>query len=424
MAFADEIKISTKAGKGGNGLVSFRRERYVARGGPDGGNGGNGGNVYLIADHNETSLAKFLRNKHLNADNGGQGKVKKMAGKTGEDLEAKVPVGTQVIAFKEEGKKIPEEYIIADLDKHNQRFLLAKGGEGGFGNSHFARASFQTPKFADLGEPGEEKNVILRLKMVAEVGIIGLPSAGKSTLISVVSNAKPKIAEYAFTTLVPNLGIATVGDFKFLMADIPGLIKGAHKGKGLGIEFLKHIERTKVLIHVIDGTSDTLKQDFNDINTELKKHSSVLLDKPQIIAINKIDVLDDKKIASIKKLKFNNFPVHYISAVTHKGTKKLIIDVIKTLKKIPDAKENIKIYTLDDIPMDRFEVFKEGKKFVVKGDKIEKLLHKTDLNNPQALGRLYKLLKRLGVLNELKKKGAKDGDEIKIAKFTIEYKKV
>jgi len=419
MAFADEIKILVKAGNGGNGLVSFRRERYVARGGPDGGNGGNGGSIYLIANHNETSLAKFLRNKHIRADNGEAGKAKNSAGKTGEDLEIKVPVGTQVISLKENGK---EEYIIADLDKHNQRFLLAKGGESGFGNSHFARASFQTPKFADLGEPGEEKYVILRLKMVAEVGIIGLPSAGKSTLLSVVSNAKPKIAEYAFTTLVPNLGIVNIGDFRFLMADIPGLIKGAHKGKGLGIEFLKHIERTKVLIHIIDGTSTTIKQDFNDINTELKKHSPVLIDKPQIIAINKIDVLNEKKIASVKKLKFNNFPVHYISAVTHRGTKELIIDVVKTLKKIPKPKEIIKIYTLDDIPMDRFEVSKKGKKFIVKGDKVEKLLYKTDLNNLQALGRLYKILKRLGVLAELKKAGAKEGDEIKIAKFIIEYK--
>ena len=424
MAFADEIKISAKAGNGGNGLVSFRRERYVARGGPDGGNGGHGGSIYLIADHNETSLAKFLRSKHLKADNGEAGKVKKMAGKTGTDLEIKVPVGTQVISFKKENKQTPEEYIIADLDKHNQRFLLAKGGEGGFGNSHFARASFQTPKSADLGEPGEEKDVILRLKMVAEVGIIGLPSAGKSTLLSVISNAKPKIADYAFTTLVPNLGIVNVGDFKFLAADIPGLIKGAHKGKGLGIEFLKHIERTKVLIHIIDGSSTTIKQDFNNINAELKKHNHILSNKPQIIAINKLDVLDDKKIASIKKLKFNNFPVHYISAVTHKGTKELIIDVVKTLEKIPKPKDIIKIYTLDDIPMNRFEVIKDGKKFIVKGDKVEKLLYKTDLNNLQALGRLYKILKRLGVLSELKKAGAKDGDEIRIAEFIIEYKEI
>jgi len=424
MAFADEIKISAKAGNGGNGLVSFRRERYVARGGPDGGNGGNGGNIYLIADHNETSLAKFLRIKNIKADNGGSGKVKKMAGRTGLDLNIKVPVGTQVISFKEGKNKILEEYIIADLDKHNQNFLLAKGGEGGFGNSHFARASFQTPKFADLGEPGEDKDVILRLKMVAEVGVIGLPSAGKSTLLSVVSNAKPKIAEYAFTTLVPNLGIVSVGSFKFLMADIPGLIKGAHKGKGLGIEFLKHIERTKVLIHVIDGTSSTIKQDFNNINLELKKHNPILCSKPQVIAINKIDVLDDKKIASIKKLKFNNCPVHYISAVTHKGTKELIIDVVKTLKKIPEPKDDIKIYTLDDVPINRFEVTKDKKQFIVKGYKIEKLLYKTDLNNLQALGRMYKILKRLGVMSELKKAGAKDGDEVKIDKFIIEYKKV
>jgi len=424
MAFADEVKIVTKAGNGGNGLVSFRRERYVAKGGPDGGNGGNGGNIYLIANHNETNLAKFLRHRHITASAGQSGKSKKMAGKAGNDLEIKVPVGTQVISFKEKQRGKQEEYIIADLDKPDEKFLLAKGGTGGFGNAHFARASFQTPRFADLGEPGEEREIILRLKMVAEVGIIGLPSAGKSTLLSVISNAKPKIAEYAFTTLIPNLGIVNFADYRFLAADIPGLIKGAHRGKGLGINFLKHIERTKILIHVIDATSTTIKKDFNTINSELKKYSSKLAQKPQIVVLNKMDVIDNKTLAGIKRYKFNNWPIHYISAVTHQGLKNLLYDVVVTLKKIPNPSRRIKIYTIADLPMNQFEVSKKGKQFLVKGDRVERLVQKTDLNHPQALGRLYKILKRIGVLSELKKNGAQDNDIIKIGKHTIEYKEI
>lgn len=424
MAFADEVKISVKAGHGGNGLVSFRRERCVAKGGPDGGNGGNGGSIYLVADHNETSLARFLRHRHVTAPAGQSGKPKKMAGKASNDLEINVPVGTQVISFKEKQRIKREEYIIADLDESGEKFLLARGGTGGFGNAHFARASFQTPRFADLGEPGEEREVILRLKMVAEVGIIGLPSAGKSTLLSVISNAKPKIAEYAFTTLIPNLGIVNFTGHRFLAADIPGLIKGAHRGKGLGINFLKHIERTKILIHIIDATSTTIKKDFNTINSELKKYNPKLAQKPQIVVLNKIDVIDNKILADIKRYKFNNWPIHYISAVTHQGLKNLLYDVIITLKKIPDSNKSIKIYTIDDLPMNQFEVSKKGKQFLVKGDKPEKLVQKTDLNNPQALGRLYKILKRTGVLSELKKIGAQDDDVVKIGEYTIEYKEI
>jgi len=422
MAFADEVKISAKAGRGGDGKVSFRRERYIAKGGPDGGDGGNGGSIYLVADNNETSLFWFLRNKNIKANSGESGKPKNMAGKTAQDLIIKVPVGTQVISYKEKSKNKTEEFIIADLDEPGEKFLLAKGGEGGFGNSHFARASFQTPRFADLGEPGEEKEIILRLKMVAEVGIIGLPSSGKSTLLSVISNAKPKIADYAFTTLIPNLGIVNFGDKRFLAADIPGLIKNAHKGKGLGIDFLKHIERTKVLIHVIDGTSAAIKQNFNTINSELKKYNPSLAEKPQIVAVNKMDVISEAELKALQKNKFNSYPVHYISAVTHKNVDKLLADVVKVLDKTPDPAKNIRVYTLEDLPMNRFEVSRQGKKFVVKGDKVVRLIQKTDLNNLQALGRMYKVLKRMGVLAELKKAGAKDGDEVKIADFIIDYK--
>lgn len=424
MAFLDEIKILVKAGDGGNGSTSFRRERYVAKGGPDGGDGGHGGSIYLIADHNEHSLARFLRDRRITATNGGYGKPNKSAGKSGKDLILNVPVGTQVAVFKEGKKSKAEEYIIADLDRSGEKFLLAKGGEGGFGNTHFARAGFQTPRFADLGEPGEEKEALLRLKMVAEVGVIGLPNAGKSTLLSVISNAKPKVADYAFTTLVPNLGIVNLNDRRFLVADIPGLIAGAHKGKGLGIDFLKHIERTKVLIHILDATSESIKKDFNTVNSELKKHAKDMINKPQVVAINKIDIVDDKRLKVLKRYKFGSYPIHYISAITHQGVDQLLYDAANILSKAPKAKEKIHIYTLDNIPMNRFEVSKKKGKFFVKGDKVERLIIKTDLNNFQALGRMYKVLKRMGVLSELKKIGIQEGDFIKIGKQEIEYKQI
>lgn len=423
MAFADEVTITFKAGDGGDGLISFRRERYIAKGGPDGGDGGRGGSIYLIADHNETSLAKLVRTNRLSAQNGGAGKPKKAAGKSGADLEVRVPVGTQVIEVDPNSKaKRPAEYVIADLDKSGERFRLVKGGEGGFGNTHFARASFQTPRLADLGEVGEEREVVLRLKLIAEVGVIGLPNAGKSTLLSVISSAKPKVADYAFTTLIPNLGIVKIGDDRLLMADIPGIIKGASAGRGLGIDFLKHIERTKVLLHMIDATSDTIKTDFNTINAELKKYSPALADRAQVVAINKIDAIDAAKLQSIKRLKFKDYPVHYISAVAHTGLDKLLYDVAKLVKAVPDPAKSIKVYTIDDVPTDRFEVSQKARKFYVTGAKVERLITKTDFNNPQAVGRMYKVLQRMGVLAELSKIGAKEGVRVKIGKREIDYK--
>jgi GTP-binding protein len=299
---------------------------------------------------------------------------------------------------------------------------LAKGGSGGLGNAHFARAAFQTPQFAELGEPGEEREVILRLKMIAEVGIIGLPNAGKSTLLSVISNARPKIADYAFTTLVPNLGIIDFKGKRFMAADIPGIIEGAHQGKGLGLDFLKHVERTKVLIHVLDGTSSDIKNDFNVINTELKKYNKTLAAKPQVVAVNKTDVLNNKSLAEIRKLKFGKWPVHHISAVTHLGLEPLLYDVLDTLNSVPQAAAPIPVYTIKDLPNERYEVSKLRGGWKVVGDKIERMVIKTDLRNEQALGRLYKILKRMGVQAELKKIGAKEGDSVKIGRFTIEYR--
>jgi len=422
MAFADEVKINAKAGNGGDGIVSFRHERYISKGGPDGGDGGSGGSIILVADHNETSLISFLRNKNLRAENGISGGPQKKAGKAGENLTIRVPVGTQVVVVNTPKRGKPSEYVLADLDRSGGRFVLAKGGSGGLGNAHFARAAFQTPQFAELGEPGEEREVILRLKMIAEVGIIGLPNAGKSTLLSVISNARPKIADYAFTTLVPNLGIIDFKGKRFMAADIPGIIEGAHQGKGLGLDFLKHVERTKVLIHVLDGTSSDIKNDFNVINTELKKYNKTLAAKPQVVAVNKTDVLNNKSLAEIRKLKFGKWPVHHISAVTHLGLEPLLYDVLDTLNSVPQAAAPIPVYTIKDLPNERYEVSKLRGGWKVVGDKIERMVIKTDLRNEQALGRLYKILKRMGVQAELKKIGAKEGDSVKIGRFTIEYR--
>jgi len=421
--FADEVKIHAKAGNGGDGLVSFRRERYISKGGPDGGDGGHGGSIILLADHNETSLISFLRDKNLRAENGIGGGPQKKAGKAGKDLTIKVPVGTQVVVVSTPKRGKPVELVLADLDRSGGQFVLAKGGSGGLGNSHFARASFQTPKFAELGEPGEEREVVLRLKMIAEVGIIGLPNAGKSTLLSVISKAQPKIADYAFTTLVPNLGIVDFKGKRFMAADIPGLIEGAHLGKGLGIDFLKHIERTKVIIHVLDATHGDIKKDFKDINVELKKYNQALAAEPQVIAINKTDMLTHKSLVELRKLKFGSYPVQRISAITHLGLEPLLYDVLNALRSVPKASVAIPTYTIADIPNERYEVGKRrGGGWVVKGDKIERMLIKTDLRNEQALGRLYKILKRMGVQAELKKIGAKEGDSVKIGRFTIEYR--
>jgi len=436
MAFADEVTIHFKAGDGGDGLASFQRTRNMPRGGPDGGDGGSGGSIYLLAEHNENDLSRFLRQRQIKAKHGGKGQASKCSGKSGDDLTIKVPVGTQVIEINPSSppltkgrlggvdKRKTTEYIVADLNRDGIKFLVAQGGAGGLGNARFARASFQAPKFAELGEPGEDKDVILRLKMIAEVGLIGLPNAGKSTLLSVISNAKPKIADYAFTTLVPNLGIVDWPGRRFLAADIPGLIAGAHQGKGLGIAFLKHTERTKIMWHLIDATLDYPKTQFKVVNTELKKYSKDLTDKPQMIIFTKIDAVTPERLKAIKKLKFAGISVFYISAAAHTGLDGLLQATIQRLKAIPHPSADIKVYTLKDLPSTRFEVGKLKGKFFVKGDKVERMLIKTDIDNEQALGRLYKILRRMGVLAELRKIGAKEGDMVKIGNKAIEYRQI
>jgi GTP-binding protein len=425
--FADETRFNVKAGNGGDGLVSFRREKYIAKGGPDGGDGGRGGNIYLLADHNLNTLADLTTRKIYKAQHGEAGRSQKSSGGAGEDLILKVPVGTQVFEAEEVDGET-KEFLIADLDESGDKFMVAEGGEGGFGNRRFARASFQTPTFAELGVPGEEKDIVLKLKVVADVGLVGLPNVGKSTLLSVVSNARPKIADYKFTTLVPNLGIVKYDNVSFVVADIPGLIEGAAEGKGLGIQFLKHIERTNLLVHVLDATSEDPKADYNSINKELVAYSRALKEKSQIVVFNKIDVASDEQLKAIKKLKFGKNPVFYISAVTHVEVNNLIGVIAERLSKLKKKStqndEVFKVFTVKDLPYMRFEVMKHDDYFEVTGSRQEKLATKTNMENHQAMARFYKILKRMGVLSALKKAGAEAGDIVKIAGKEFDFEEL
>jgi GTP-binding protein len=318
--FIDYAEIEVKAGDGGNGAVAFRREKYVPKGGPSGGNGGNGGSVYLIADENLSTLLDFKYKRKYIAGKGQPGGSSLKDGKNGDDVVIKVPVGT-IVKDAEKGK------ILFDLSQNGQKVLIAKGGKGGKGNSNFATPTRRTPRFAEPGKPGEEKSIILELKLIADVGLVGFPNAGKSTLISTISAAKPKIADYPFTTLEPVLGIVQYKDFRsFTVADIPGIIEGAHQGKGLGIKFLRHIERTKILLFLIDITSDDYQRDFDILYNELKKYSRKLVEKKILVALSKADLLSDSQLKKMKKVKFKkvNEPALIISAVSGYGIENLI----------------------------------------------------------------------------------------------------
>jgi len=325
--FIDYAEIEVKAGDGGNGAVAFRREKYVPKGGPSGGNGGNGGSVYLIADENLSTLLDFKYKRKYIAGKGQPGGSSLKDGKNGDDVVIKVPVGT-IVKDAETGK------ILFDLSQNGQKVLIAKGGKGGKGNSNFATPTRRTPRFAEPGKPGEEKSIILELKLIADVGLVGFPNAGKSTLISTISAAKPKIADYPFTTLEPVLGIVQYKDFRSVtVADIPGIIEGAHQGKGLGIKFLRHIERTKILLFLIDITSDDYQRDFDILYNELKKYSRKLVEKKILVALSKADLLSDSQLKKMKKVKFKKVdePALIISAVSGYGIENLIDTLWKTL---------------------------------------------------------------------------------------------
>ena len=421
--FTDYAKITIKSGNGGDGAVTFRREKYVAAGGPDGGDGGRGGSIYFRVDPNANTLIDFRYTKKFNAQSGENGSGGHKYGKSGEDLYINVPIGT-IIKDAETGK------IVADLSQEGQEELVLKGGRGGKGNSHFATATRQVPRFAQAGEDGEEKEVILELKLLADVGLLGFPNVGKSTFLSVVTDAKPKIANYHFTTIEPNLGVVKLqsGD-SFVIADIPGIIEGASEGVGLGIQFLRHVERTRLLLHVIDVSGIEGRdpvQDFYTINEELKSYSEKLSTRKQIIVANKIDVMQDETgLKELEELaKKEGLELFKISGVTGQGVPELlnrVSEVLKTLPKeeIVEAEERV-VYTLED-DKDDFTVSKEGDTFVIEGKAINRLMGRINIDDNESMYYFQKNLKSLGIEDELKRQGIKEGDFVKILNWTFEW---
>lgn len=437
--FCDEVKLELAAGRGGAGALSFRKEKYVPYGGPDGGDGGRGGDVILIVDNNIHTLADYKSQKVFRAENGHSGQKKKMHGRDGEDLYLKIPPGTLV--YEAENK-----LLLADMTDLGERFVVVEGGRGGYGNAHFTSSTRKTPGFAEKGEPGASKTVILELKMIAEVAIIGLPSAGKSTLIASVSNAKPKIADYPFTTLVPNLGVVNLERFggnrqdEFVVADVPGLIAGASEGKGLGHAFLKHVQRTKLMIHLVDGLLEKPAANVLMIEGELCKFDPELAKRPTVLVINKIDVLGEKQRSRIVNALRRRFPerkIFSVSAATGEGLRSLIFAVwsqITTLRE--QEKANLAAFPVETKPqilrplleieekkvaISRLPDREDKRVFRLRGKRLEQIVIMSDLNNPQALDRIYDVLKKMGIVKRLISLGAHDGDILLIGGDEIEF---
>ncbi|KEI00992.1 GTPase ObgE [Clostridium botulinum] len=421
--FIDTAKIFVKSGKGGNGCISFRREKYVSMGGPDGGDGGNGGNVILVADRNLTTLLDFTYHRKFVADNGQDGSGSKCFGKKGEDLYIKVPVGTVVKDFE-------SNKIMIDLSKEGDTYVVAKGGKGGKGNYHFATPTRQAPNFAEPGMPGEERMIFLEIKLLADVGLLGFPNVGKSTLLSMVSKARPKIANYHFTTLKPNLGVVKIeGANAFVMADIPGIIEGASEGVGLGLDFLRHIERTRLLVHVVDISGlegrDPI-EDFKKINDELKNYSVKLWDRPQIVVANKSDMLYDEEVFENFKKEVNKMgfdKVFKISAATRAGVDDLIKEVTRMLTTIPIT--DMEIPEEDKyVPEEKRFTYKirvEDGVYVVEGSFVDRLLDSVNVNDPDSLRYFHKVLKNKGILDELKEMGIQDEDTVRLKDFEFDF---
>ena len=419
--FTDYTKIVIKSGNGGNGAISFRREKYVAAGGPDGGDGGKGGDVYFKVDKDKNTLIDFRYNKKYKATDGENGSGARCSGKAGKDIIIGVPIGT-VIKDNTTGK------VIADLSKPEQTECVLKGGRGGRGNQHFATSTRQVPRFAEDGEPGEEKEVILELKLLADVGLLGFPNAGKSTFLSHVTDARPKIANYQFTTLEPNLGVVKSKDgTSFVIADIPGIIEGASSGVGLGLQFLRHVERTRLLLHLIDISGIEGRnpiQDFKIINQELKKYSEKLASKKQIIVATKCDVENIESYKELENLaKEKNIEIFKISSVTGVGLEKLLDYVSNTLKTLPKEElyevEEKTLYTLEN--EEEFSITRNNNTFVVKGKQIEKIIRRINISDNESMYYLHKNMEKLGIEEALKQKGIKEGDIVKIANYEFEW---
>lgn len=432
--FVDTAKVKLQAGKGGDGAVSFRHEIYIPKGGPDGGDGGRGGSIIFRADKDTNTLIDFRFNPELKAENGKNGSGQRSAGRSGKDLIVEVPVGTVI---RRDG------VVLADLAADGQEAVIAKGGDGGFGNAHFKSSTRQTPVIAEVGEPGDEFEAALELKLIADVGLVGLPNAGKSTFLSVVSNAQPEIADYPFTTLTPQLGVATVDDQDLLIADIPGLIEGAADGKGLGHDFLRHVDRTAALLHLVDVYNDDAGAAYRVIRQELERYSD-LRDRPEIVALTKCEGVDqdiiDMQIASILSVN-PDAQVYVISSAAKQGIKELLRELVRVKRHnkgiasaaATDSHTRDKI-TPGELPVitlnaeqlsNAWKVEKledeHGTKFVVTGPKIEKFARRTDLDNYASVNRLRDIMKKLGIRAELTSQGAEPESIIEIAgkRFTL-----
>lgn len=422
--FTDYTKIIIKSGDGGNGAATFRREKYVAAGGPDGGDGGNGGNIYFQVDKDKNTLIDFRYNRKFKAKNGENGSGNRCNGKYGEDLYIKVPIGT-VIKDAETGK------VIADLSEPNQTELILKGGRGGRGNSHFATATRQAPRFSEDGEKGEEKEIVLELKLLADVGLLGFPNVGKSTFLATVTDAKPKIANYHFTTIVPNLGVVKTKDGNgFVIADIPGIIEGASEGVGLGIQFLRHVERTRLLLHFLDVSGQEARnpvEDFYAINKELKKYSEKLSKRKQIIVANKIDVIEEnsKELKNVEELaKKEGLELFKISAATKQGVQELINHVTEILKTLPkedsiEVDEKV-VYTLED-KKDQWEIKVKDGIFIVTGKAVQRLMGRVNIEDNESMYYLQKSLKNMGIEAKLKEMGVCEGDTVILDEWELEW---
>lgn len=418
--FVDTAKVFIQAGKGGNGAVSFRRELYIEKGGPDGGDGGRGGNVIFKATKDLNTLLNFRYKPELKAKNGENGSKRNKTGKTGENLIVKVPVGTLV---KKEG------IVLADLDIDGKEVIIANGGDGGFGNAHFKSSVRQTPRVAELGEAGETFEADLELKLLADIGLVGFPNAGKSTFLSVVSNARPEIANYAFTTLTPNLGVTSIDDSNLLIADIPGLIEGASEGKGLGDAFLRHVERTSVLLHLIDIYEEDPAKQYQIIREELAKYQPELLDRPELIALTKSEGIDEElKSYQVEKIKqvAPNSQIFVISSVAHQGLKELLralkIEVNNYRLQSKKEEENNDEADLPIITLSQAEVenswyadyLEEEGVYIVKGKKIEKFARRTNFNNIHGVNRLRDIMRKMGIEQEIRRMGGVNESIIEI----------
>lgn len=423
--FVDQVNIYVKGGDGGNGIVAFRREKYVPNGGPAGGDGGKGGDVVFVVDEGLRTLMDFRYQKHFKADRGENGGPKNQHGKNAKDLVVRVPPGT-VVYDRNTGA------LLADLTKHGERAVIARGGRGGRGNARFATPANPAPRHAENGEPGEEREVTLELKLLADVGLVGFPSVGKSTLLSVVSSAKPKIAAYHFTTIVPNLGVVSIEDGRsFVIADLPGLIEGAHQGAGLGHQFLRHIERTRVIVHVIDMAATEGRdpyEDFVKINEELRQYEWRLLERPQVIAANKMDMpgAEENLRAFKEKLNDDSIPIYPISALTRTGLTALLAHVADLVERTPTFPIHVEdgqgaVYKFAE-KEPKFEIMRDDDgAFVVKGAAVERLFRMTDFNRDESVRRFARALRRMGVDDALREHGIEDGDTVRILDFEFEF---